>query len=153
MGLRQIRRSSNQRNPEPQEVSGSRQGKAVGYLARRLRGWRVSQSSIATKSRTTLTRNRTPQQVTTRLDALIQKIHKIQAPYMHGEKPVDIMLVRPLNPPSHPQQIFFLTTPTRPDRPRPPPPRIRKTMAPVPHGNPVINDDGARGHWHPQVPL
>jgi sedoheptulose-bisphosphatase len=38
--------------------------------------------------------NRTAQQVTDRLDGLIRKIHDIQRPYMHGEKPADILLVR-----------------------------------------------------------
>ena len=38
--------------------------------------------------------DRTAQQVTARLDALIGKIHEIQGPYMHGEKAVDIVLVR-----------------------------------------------------------
>ena len=33
------------------------------------------------------------QQVTDRLDGLIKKIHEIQGPYMHGEKPADIILV------------------------------------------------------------
>lgn len=33
------------------------------------------------------------QQVTDRLDGLIKKIHDIQSPYMHGEKPADVVLV------------------------------------------------------------
>ena len=33
------------------------------------------------------------QQVTDRLDGLIKKIHDIQSAYMHGEKPVDVLLV------------------------------------------------------------
>lgn len=33
------------------------------------------------------------QQVTDRLDNLIQKIYKLQEPYMHGEKPADVVLV------------------------------------------------------------
>lgn len=36
---------------------------------------------------------RSAQQVTDRLDALIQKIYEIQGPYMHGEKPADVILV------------------------------------------------------------
>jgi hypothetical protein len=67
---------------------------------------------------------------------------------MHGEKPVDIMLVRPPTPQSN--QIS-LTKPTPPDFPRPPPPRIRKTLAQLPHGDPTINDDGARRHRHLKV--
>lgn len=33
------------------------------------------------------------QQVTDRLDCLIMQIRKIQAPYMHGEKAIDVVLV------------------------------------------------------------
>ncbi len=109
-----------------------------------------SPSSIAPKSRKPLTKNRTPQQVTIRLDALIEKVHKIQAPYMHGENPVDIMLVRPPTP--HSNQIP-LTKPTPPDLPRPPPPRIRKTLAQLPHADPTINDDGPRRHRHLKVSI
>lgn len=38
--------------------------------------------------------DRTAQQVMDRLDGLIRKIHDIQGPCMHGEKPVDVLLVR-----------------------------------------------------------
>lgn len=37
--------------------------------------------------------NRSAQQVTDRLDGLIKKIYDIQGPYMHGEKPADVVLV------------------------------------------------------------
>lgn len=39
--------------------------------------------------------NRSPQQVTDRLDGLIQKIYEIQDPCMLGEKSADVILVRP----------------------------------------------------------
>ncbi len=39
--------------------------------------------------------DRSAQQVTDRMDGLIKKIYKIQGPCMHGEKPADVMLVRP----------------------------------------------------------
>ena len=35
-------------------------------------------------------------QVTKRLDRLIARIREMQAPYMGGEKPVDVVLVRPI---------------------------------------------------------
>ena len=38
---------------------------------------------------------RSAQQVTKRLDCLIAQIRGIQAPYMNGEKPADVVLVRP----------------------------------------------------------
>lgn len=36
---------------------------------------------------------RSPEQVTERLDSLIRKIHEIQGPCMHGERPADVLLV------------------------------------------------------------
>jgi broad specificity phosphatase PhoE len=36
---------------------------------------------------------RTPQQVTDRLDELIQEIHGFQASNMHGENPCDVVLI------------------------------------------------------------
>lgn len=36
---------------------------------------------------------RSAQQVAERLDRLIAQIREIQAPYMHGEKPADVVLV------------------------------------------------------------
>lgn len=38
--------------------------------------------------------SRTADEVTNRLDTLIKKIHEIQGPYMYGEKPVDVVVVR-----------------------------------------------------------
>lgn len=38
---------------------------------------------------------RSPQQVTKRLDHLIAQIREIQAPYMYGEKPAEVVLVQP----------------------------------------------------------
>ncbi|MCJ1343303.1 hypothetical protein MMC31_001496 [Peltigera leucophlebia] len=35
----------------------------------------------------------TPRHVTNRLDHLIEKIYEIQRPYMHGERPADVVLV------------------------------------------------------------
>ena len=40
--------------------------------------------------------NRSADQVTERLDRLIAQIREIQAPYMHGEKPADVVVVYPL---------------------------------------------------------
>ncbi len=40
---------------------------------------------------------RSAQQVTKRLDRLIAQIREIQAPYMNGEKPADVVLVRPVS--------------------------------------------------------
>lgn len=40
--------------------------------------------------------NRSADQVTERLDGLIAQIREIQAPYMNGEKPVDVVVVYPL---------------------------------------------------------
>ena len=39
---------------------------------------------------------RSAMQVTKRLDRLIARIREMQAPYMGGEKPVDVVLVRPI---------------------------------------------------------
>ena len=86
----------------------------------------------------------TPHQVTARLDALIQEIQEIQQPYMHGEKPVDIVLVvSPLLPPlvfPSPKQTLI----SLPGCARPSPPRLRKAVVKVPHGNAAIHDDGTR---------
>lgn len=44
--------------------------------------------------------SRSAPQVVERLDRLIAQIREIQAPYMHGEKPLDVVLVRfRLSPP------------------------------------------------------
>lgn len=40
-----------------------------------------------------ITMVRSAEQVADRLDALIEKIHEVQGPYMHGEKPADVVLV------------------------------------------------------------
>ena len=37
--------------------------------------------------------HRTPQQVTDRLDSLIEDIHALQAPYMHGQRASDVLVV------------------------------------------------------------
>lgn len=37
---------------------------------------------------------RSAEQITKRLDRLIVQIREVQAPYMHGEKGVDVVLVR-----------------------------------------------------------
>lgn len=41
-----------------------------------------------------LTLQRSRAQITERLDRLILQIKEIQQPYMHGEEPADILLVR-----------------------------------------------------------
>lgn len=41
---------------------------------------------------------RSAQQVTDRLDGLIQKIREIQRPYMYGEKPADVVVVSGMLP-------------------------------------------------------
>lgn len=54
------------------------------------------QSSLKTIIEPLLTdcHDRSAEQVTGRLDGLVQKIHAIQGPNMHGESPADVVLGR-----------------------------------------------------------
>lgn len=49
---------------------------------------------------------RSAEQVTGRLDRLVERVRNIQRPYMHGEKPVDVVLV---SSPAGPSLAFGLT--------------------------------------------
>ncbi len=73
---------------------------------------------------------------------------------MHGEKPVDVVLVRwPL--PFAQKGITIIaagyginTQPTALlDRAWPHPPSIHEAVARIPIGNAVVDDDGAGGYW------
>jgi hypothetical protein len=48
--------------------------------------------------------DRSPQQVTERLDRLIKKIRDIQRPCMNGERPADVVVVRLFSLPSFPHR-------------------------------------------------
>ena len=73
-------------------------GKYEGLLTKEIRACRESQGLDKEKPwniwRDGCEDGETAQQVTDRLDQLIQEIYKIQGPCMHGEKSADVVLVR-----------------------------------------------------------
>ena len=56
-----------------------------------------------------LTLQRSNDQITERLDRLISQIKEIQKPYMYGENPADVLLVR-----SHPHYSIYSISPALP---------------------------------------
>lgn len=48
---------------------------------------------VSASQQVTNDNGRSAQQVSNRLDSLIQKIYEVQRPFMHGEKPADVVLV------------------------------------------------------------
>ncbi len=103
--------------------------------------------------------SRTPQQVSDRLDELITKIHKLQSPYMHGEKPADVMLVcflsifkvpfisgKPIE-----KGYTLLNLRIILGCPWSYSPCFYETLVKLPNGIFIVDDDGARRNRGPEV--
>lgn len=137
MGLWEIWRAFDQRDSSAKKRTRPWSGKAMGYLERRLRRRRVSQACFKSYLCIWLW-NRTAQQVSDRLDELIKKIYKIQGPYMHGEKPADVILVC-----SRTADAFVPWFIHGSGRSWSFASRFCQTLAQISDGDPIIDDDGA----------